>query len=142
MILGGTPLRGRRRAVGFTLVELLVVIGIIAVLISVLLPALSAARRQANTLKCLSNLRQLGYAFHAYAHQYKGAFPVNRQDLPEVGGVPQNVENWYWEDFIYPFVVKLGDVRAQQLTKQRFELNRNSVMWGCPQWDGWPGLDS
>src|SRR5437879_4389341 len=85
---------------GFTLVELLVVIGIIAVLISVLLPALSAARRQANTLKCLSNLRQLGYAFHAYAHVYKGAFPVNRQDLPEVGGVPQNVENWYWEDFI------------------------------------------
>src|SRR5678816_1271624 len=93
---------------GFTLVELLVVIGIIAVLISILLPALSAARRQANTIKCLSNLRQLGYAFQAYAQNSKLALPVGRQDLPEVNGVPQNVENWYWQDYIFPYVARLG----------------------------------
>jgi prepilin-type N-terminal cleavage/methylation domain-containing protein len=68
---------------GFTLVELLVVVGIIAVLVSILMPSLGRAREAANQTKCLSNLRQLGTAFIMYANENQGKFPYAAQyDMP------------------------------------------------------------
>jgi prepilin-type N-terminal cleavage/methylation domain-containing protein/prepilin-type processing-associated H-X9-DG protein len=77
-----------RRA--FTLVELLVVIGIIAILMALLLPALSRARLQAQRVACLSNLRQVGAAFIAYAMDNKGCYPA-----------PAGVRRQYPEDWVH-----------------------------------------
>ncbi|MBU0476966.1 DUF1559 domain-containing protein [bacterium] len=67
---------------GFTLLELLVVIGVITLLASMLLPALMKAREMARRIKCVSNLKQIGLAFQIYADDYDGHPPVSSSGAP------------------------------------------------------------
>jgi prepilin-type N-terminal cleavage/methylation domain-containing protein len=71
---------------GFTLIELLVVISIIAVLISLLLPALAKARNLAQQVVCASNLQQIGFAIQEYANEYKDHYPLNSGNKLPIGG--------------------------------------------------------
>jgi prepilin-type N-terminal cleavage/methylation domain-containing protein/prepilin-type processing-associated H-X9-DG protein len=84
--------RRTSRNAGFTLVELLVVIGIIALLISILLPALQRAREHANQVKCASNMRQIGQSLAMYIIENKNVLPIP----PLVGEVGTG---FYWEAY-------------------------------------------
>jgi len=88
-----------RQPLGFTLVELLVVIGIIAVLIAMLLPALNRARQSAKTVACLSNVRQVGMAVIMYANVNKGLLPYH---IIDTGGAQYTGIRALWEARLLP----------------------------------------
>src|SRR6478672_8403423 len=108
-----------RKAGAFTLVELLVVIGIIAVLIGILLPALSKARTSSQALKCSSNMRQLVLATHMFANEHAGYLPKAENNgsshmrgwsvrMSERWEFDDNLWSWQWA--LYKYVNKNGAV--------------------------------
>jgi prepilin-type N-terminal cleavage/methylation domain-containing protein/prepilin-type processing-associated H-X9-DG protein len=119
--------RKNRRTKGFTLVELLVVIGIIALLISILLPTLASARRSANSVKCLASLKEIGNAFTLYAHTNRGTYPAVYDDQ-----LTGTVKQRRWMEFIAPYLSqRFKDMKDYS---EIYKVRENNPLWGCPEW--------
>jgi prepilin-type N-terminal cleavage/methylation domain-containing protein/prepilin-type processing-associated H-X9-DG protein len=153
----------RKRNAGFTLVELLVVIGIIALLISILLPALANARRNALAVKCLSNLRQCYNALQLYVSDNKGfIIPVRAgggapgawspSTAATVLGRPftyngftygastnapglQTKDACWWMSWLAPYLSKQNKGGAGDLLLFNAAQARSTCFW-CPAWAG------
>ena len=95
---------GRIRSCGFSLVELLVVIGVMALLIALLLPALRMARESANRVKCAAQLRQIGYGFQMYANANRGWLPAWAGWHTWPPGQPEDSEGPVWTIEMIPYV--------------------------------------
>jgi prepilin-type N-terminal cleavage/methylation domain-containing protein/prepilin-type processing-associated H-X9-DG protein len=102
---------------GFTLVELLVVIGIIAILIALLLPSLSKARKQASNVKCLANLHQLALAYMQYAGANRGKLPVYENYSGTMD--PASVT---WQEQLRPYYGKTPTPGVYEDTKSNIRL--------------------
>ena len=121
------PAVSTRKRAAFTLVELLVVIGIIAVLIAMLLPALQKAREQAKLTQCMSNLRQLGIGTQLYRHHNRDFYPPrvifvrNMASGVEGAAVTRaSVFSWTGKQGDQPFI----NVTVRDMTTEKRYINK------------------
>lgn len=135
----------RPKPLAFTLVELLVVIGIIALLISILLPALGRAQQQAAQVRCASQLREIFACFKQYELEHKGYWPVARINgngsggAYDINGFAHNTSTQgYWFNFLAKYATKnrVGNAMGANNALEAAEARR-TIFYGCPAWEGY-----
>ena len=124
----GRPRVARRRAVAFTLLEVLVVAAIIATLVGILLPALAEARRSARRVACASNLRQWAWAVNVYAQQNSGYLPRRGNGWQPVSNISRPTD---WFNALPP-LLKSETYYELALASQMPRPRKDSV-WICPE---------
>lgn len=117
-----------KKKTGFTLVELLVVVAIIAVLVSILLPALNTARRMAKTIACKTNLRQLGVAMLSYCYDNNDYFTYHEHDGSD--SQPYGVAWWHKLDIGHYAPTNLPSNAAN--TTRKYTVGKRSL-YICPE---------
>lgn len=125
---------------GFTLIEVLVVIAIIALMLAIMFPVLAAARRQANAIKCAGHLRELGDAFEMYAMDNDDYLPVVQADKYVVGSISSpgaGNSAAFWWDFLQKYIAQNDKLGTTSTTVAEAAGQRRSILWGCPAWEGW-----
>src|SRR5687768_10260364 len=123
----------RGHVAGYTLVDLLVVIGIIATLIAIMLPALQAARPQANTVKCLAAMKEIGNAYRMYSINNQGFYPPARHAVAGTTSVGMtSLVARRWTDMLSPYMTSYG--KDFTTVADIAKLRARSVLWGCPEW--------
>jgi len=131
-----------KRMHAFTLIELLAVIGVLSLLLGLLLPALIAARRNAQRTKCLSNLHQISLAFVSYANDCKGYWPMASCYFTPPGQNDAVLVNRTREKYWYHALSRYLTSDGSRLNEDGTDANaagkikdRDSVLWGCPAWN-------
>lgn len=152
------PTTTHSRHRGFTLVELLVVIGIIAVLVAMLLPALSRAREAAMSVQCQSNLRQMGMMMTMYTSQHNGWVPMASEGAT---GISAGIPAWHrlfvedykmsrealkcpaadmgrmWDGTLMAFVYRIGETDVHYaINASRNRFSRRNDFWQTAEVSG------
>ncbi len=128
-ISGETCVTSRSNRTGFTLVELLVVMAIIAVLVSLILPAVQQVRVTARKPDCLSHLWQIGLGVHQYYEIYNGNFFLHQPfdaDVVTFSGAADSFAEIYWEDKIMPFIGSAAE-SDESVAKQGKYVATNAI---------------